>query len=83
MIEQTKDERLKASLFTVIKEVTESILEILSAGDLIEKEVAAAELAAKKAAEELQEKREAQHSCSSSDNNYNHQMRVARRSVMQ
>jgi transcriptional regulator with XRE-family HTH domain len=76
LAEQTKDERLKASLFTIIKDVTESMLEVLSAGDLIEKEVTAAELAAKKAEEELQEITEVQHY------NNSNQKQVARRRVI-
>ena len=55
LLEQTKDERVKASLFTIIKDVNESILEVLAAGDIIEREVSDAEAAAKEAEEELEE----------------------------
>jgi predicted transcriptional regulator len=55
LIEQTKDERVKASLFTIIKDVNGSILEVLAAGDIIEREVSDAEAAAKEAEEELEE----------------------------
>jgi predicted transcriptional regulator len=55
LIEQTKDERVKASLFTIIKDVNESILEALAAGDIIEQEVREAESAAMEAEEELEE----------------------------
>jgi DNA-binding CsgD family transcriptional regulator len=81
LAEQTKDERLKASLFTIIKDVNESILEVLAAGDIIEKEVTAAELAAKKAEEELQEIKEVQH-YNKNSGNHHHQQHVLRRSVV-
>jgi hypothetical protein len=55
LIEQTKDERVKASLFAIIKDVNESILEALAAGDIIEQEVREAESAAMEAEEELEE----------------------------
>ena len=42
-------------MFTIIKDVNESILEVLAAGDIIEREVSDAEAAAKEAEEELEE----------------------------
>jgi hypothetical protein len=54
LLEQIKDDRLKANLYVILKDINEAILDVLAAGDLIAQEVVNAQLIADEAKEDLQ-----------------------------
>jgi predicted transcriptional regulator len=61
LLEQTKDEKIKVSLYPIIQHLNESILQVAAAGDIIAQEVIAESVeAAKEAREALQEINEMQ-----------------------